>query len=115
MAVWPTELPQAQKMASQHRRNPNILRATTGAATSKTRRQFNDAAFQYSSRLVFTEAELAVFWTFFEDTIQGGALPFDWIDPRTGVTKAQIILEPPSFIEVAGGIWEGVGKFEVNI
>lgn len=33
-----------------------------------------------------TDAQLATFQAFFEDDLMDGALPFEWVYPRTGAT-----------------------------
>jgi len=51
----------------------------------------------YSVAYFFTDAELAIWRTFFKTTISDGALSFDWVNPLSGKTvDARMI----------GGAWE---------
>ena len=106
-------LPQAHKLATRITRKSAVVRTDTGAGTIRTRLRFTTSGYQYSDRLLFTTAELSIFDTFFVTTLAEGSRSFNWIDPRTGNTVEQLILEYPEFTEISIGVWEASATFEI--
>lgn len=49
----------------------------------------------YTAELILTQAQLVTFWTFFNDTLEQGALPFDWTHPRTAAVATFRFIDPP--------------------
>jgi len=87
-AVWPGGLPQIPLMDGYEEGQSNHILATQmDAGPAKYRRRYRASIRNFSLSLMLTSAQLTTFDTFFESTLEGGALPFDWVHPRTQAVK----------------------------
>ena len=87
MASWPDSLPQALQIPGYSRtRNPEALRTATDAGPAKRRRRFTAASEPHSGQVTLNKAQLTTLKDFYFDSLQGGALEFDWTDPISGTT-----------------------------
>lgn len=79
MPTWPTTLSQDLIDAELSLAAPNtVIRTETDAGPVKVRRRFTAAPKPLSGRLVLTSAQRTLLERFFEDDLQGGAVPFAW-------------------------------------
>ena len=113
LLAYPPTLPQAHKLGARITKKSAVVRTDTGAGTIRSRRRFTISGYQYSTRLVYTTAELAIFDTFFVTTLAEGSRSFNWIDPSTGNTVEQLILAYPQFTEISIGVWEASADLEI--
>jgi len=84
MAVWPVTLPTAIQFGAAIQAGENVLRTPTVPA--KMRRRFTTDILKFSGNVYMTSTQLSTFEAFFESTLAGGTLPFDWQHPLTGAT-----------------------------
>ncbi len=98
-AVWPASLP--QKFLQQGYREgfaDVLLRTRMDAGPDKVRRRFTAAPRPVRGTMAMTGAQVATLESFFDTTLQGGALPFDWTHPRTGAAVTCRFIEPPEVL-----------------
>jgi hypothetical protein len=114
MSSWPVTLPQKYDLGSYNETmKPGIIRVKTDIGPGKTRRRFTAAAQILTGSMTLTTAQLATFETFFMTTTNGGADPFDWTHPRTGVAITAQFYEAPEIQDEEGG--GGVVSFAVEV
>lgn len=51
--------------------------------------------------------------SFYESTLAGGSLSFDWLHPRTGQSKSFRFLAPPKATEAARGLYRMTLQLEM--
>lgn len=97
MPTWPSTLPQLP-LSDSYSESPQsqVLRSSMDAGPPKTRRRFTAATRAIPMSFTLTNAQVEIFETWFDADIQGGSLPFDMIQPRTGIAVTMLISgEPP--------------------
>jgi len=88
MATWPTSLPQKPLAESyQEAQESQLVRSSTETGPAKQRRRFTARVDTFSCRFLMDESQVVTFKDFFNNTLEGGALSYDWEDPRTGNTR----------------------------
>lgn len=98
-AVWP--LPSRKlHIGFQRVPLPNVVRSQFDVGPAKTRRRATARGFDIKGTITITDAELATFETWFEDTILDGSLEFDWTDPQTGDPITLAFVEPYSHVSI---------------
>ena len=85
--TWPATLP-AIELGSRETRQEVRLFTPQDQGPSKVRRQFTTSERQIDATIVCTQAQSETFWTFFDDTSQGGTLSFDYTDPHDAIVRA---------------------------
>ena len=83
MPSWPASLPQ-EVLAGGYGRAPGTLgiRSNPERGRARQRKRFSSKPHRVQVRFQMTVAQLATFETFWEDTLGGGALSFDFFDPE---------------------------------
>ena len=81
---WPTTLPQQMLIGLTRKQAPNTLQFAVSSGPAKRRRRSTMVTKTCTTDLELTGAELAILEEFFNDTLQGGSLPFTWTDFITG-------------------------------
>jgi hypothetical protein len=77
MNIWPSTLPQfALRDGYQSGTGDGRLRSDTDAGIAKVRRRFSYVPRPLSLSTLMTNDQLDTFKTFYDDTLQGGVLPF---------------------------------------
>lgn len=97
MPTWPSTLPQLP-LADGYSESPQsqVLRSSMDAGPPKTRRRFTAATRSIPMSVTLSNAQVVIFETWFDADIQGGSLPFDMAQPRTGAVVSMLIAgEPP--------------------
>ncbi|HLO39706.1 MAG TPA: hypothetical protein VK176_01685 [Phycisphaerales bacterium] len=87
--TWPPTLPDAPRLAELERRiGRKVIRTEMDRGPAKARRGFTFAPERFPIVLHMTADQVATFIDFFDNTSEGGALPFDWKHPtlRTEAT-----------------------------
>jgi len=82
--AWPSTLPQCpimQSFAEQRQRNVASFKPDVGPP--KQRRRSTAVAVQTNVAFRMTRAQLTIFDTFYETTLEDGTLPFTWNHPIT--------------------------------
>ena len=104
--TWPPTLPQAP-LVERFRAGigDTRVRSSMAQGPAKVRRTTTAGVGAYTIPLVLTAAQLLVLIDFYEDTLEGGSLPFDFSDDILG----SIELRPLPTSEGLLLDWERVG------
>jgi len=113
--VWPATLPQEPLAQGFNERAPDtVIRSAMEAGPPKVRRRFTAGIRLIDCQVRLTPAQVETLDSFFDSTIAGGALSFDWKHPRTGAAVTYRLVEPPSYTPVARGtLWQASLRLEV--
>jgi len=85
-ASWPVSLPQLVLQDGFQEQPPNtVVGWSPDSGPDKLRRRFTAGPRPLKLNLVMTWAQVETFDQWFRDTLADGALPFDWVHPRTGL------------------------------
>lgn len=97
-AVWPISLPQALLVRGLNGQpESGVVRTAMSVGPAKVRARTSTPIDTYTGELILTQAQLVTFWTFFNDTLELGALPFDWVHPRTAAAGTAFrFMAPPA-------------------
>lgn len=88
MATWPTSLPQKPLAGSyEENQETQVARTQMSIGPAKQRRRFTKTVDVFSCEFLMDESQVVTFKDFFNNTLGGGALTYDWEDPRTGTTQ----------------------------
>lgn len=88
-ALWPASLPQYVLQSGFSETEPDTLLETQmEGGPPKSRRRYTTDYRQFTVALQMDATQRATFQTFFNTTIKGGSLPFDWVDPVTQTTAS---------------------------
>lgn len=102
-AVWPLTLPQfVLRDGFQEQAQKNVIKSEMDAGPPKRRRRFTKPLRTLQVRVHLTIAQSELLDEFFQQTLQGGSLPFDWVHPRTHEPMTAFIDEPPTYTPAGG-------------
>lgn len=101
MSTWPSTLPPL-RLPVQQSSQDQTLRTSMDAGPQKVRRRFTASSRYYTIPLRLTGADRQTLDTFFNDTLKGGSLEFDMIDPTTDQTEQFRFMGPISARMVRG-------------
>lgn len=91
MAItWPGGLPQGDAAIGDNlieEGEDRVLYTKTTAGPGKLRPKYTIGPAKCSIPMVLTEAQVTTLMTFYNTTLYGGALAFDWVHPRTGLDQ----------------------------
>ena len=113
MASWPNDLPAPLVDDYNEERQNQVLRTEMDAGPPQTRRRFTASIDKFSVSWVMTESQVSTLETFFEDTIGGGALSFDWTHPRKDTTVSARFTEPYTMDYLGAGYYKVSANLEV--
>lgn len=103
-ATWPAELPQFVSEQGFSESLPNLrLESSVDTGEPKVRRRFtkNLRAVQWSIQC--DADQRAAFDTFYLDTLKGGILPFQWVNPLTqAAAEFKFRGSPPTYTAFGG-------------
>lgn len=114
--VWPPGLPQLALIDGYDETLADTLIHTQmEAGVDKVRRRFSAAAAPITLAFTMSADQTVIMETFYYDTLQGGALRFDYTHPRTGATRAWRFKEPPNMKprREGGDGWTATIKLEL--
>lgn len=96
-AVWPASLPQRlQASPGATEQPPNVVLETQmDVGPPKARRRYTAGFRIVGGTLALTHAQRATLDAFFMDTLEGGALPFDWVHPITAEPATMRFMPQP--------------------
>lgn len=102
--TWPATLPQyVQEGGYQETLQDQTVESQVEAGPAKIRRRFTKSLRRFSVSMLMTAAQATAFETFWQTTVRGGSLPFDWVHPRTRAATTFRFRNPaPSFSSVGG-------------
>lgn len=104
MPTWPGTLPQLVLTRGFSETAPwAVLRTDMDTGPAKTRRRSTAAPRPLSAQIKVTKAQVAVFDAFLETDLAGGALAFDWVEPRTQAAATLRLTAAPTYEPTAGG------------
>jgi hypothetical protein len=107
-AVWPGSLPQRVLTNGYVERAPkSVTRTQMDAGIAKTRRRFTAAPSLVDVQFRMTSAQVDTLLAFHDVTLGGGALPFDWLHPRTQVSATWRFVEEPNVSPITA-VWFAV-------
>jgi hypothetical protein len=103
-AIYPSALPQfvLQDGYSEKLNNQTVeSQMDTGAV--KVRRRFTKQIKQFTVVQQLDQSQLATFEDFWQNTLKGGSLTFDWVHPLTRTTATFRFRNPaPAYTNVGG-------------
>ena len=98
-AVWPISLPRAPRLDTLAETFPStVLRTQMDAGAAKARRRFTAGVRNFNVQFDMTRGQVGIFNDFFLNTIAGGALPYQWMNPRTGLIADYRIVGQPTAV-----------------
>lgn len=96
--VWPNTLPQSPKISGLSETPPGqILRTDQDVGPAMTRPRSTADVRVFAIELAVSRTQLDTFDSFFVTTLRGGALAFDWKNPRTGNVATFRIVGKPTY------------------
>jgi hypothetical protein len=102
--TWPTTLPQyVQEGAYSETIQDQTIESQMDSGPAKIRRRFTKSIRKFSISLMMTSAQVDTFETFWQSTVKGGSLPFDWVHPRTRASATLRFRNPAPNYTVNGG------------
>lgn len=79
MATWPATLPQALNVDGySEAQQSGVVRTAMDAGPEFVRRRFSAVSTMVSGTLLLNDTEWSALLTFFNSTLAGGSLEFDW-------------------------------------
>lgn len=104
MATWPGTIPAYILQDGFSETLPdNTIRSKMEVGPPKMRRRGTGAPRVIPSKQYMTAAQVAIFDTFYESTLYSGSLRFDWVSPRTQVSKELRFTAPPVYTPSGAG------------
>jgi hypothetical protein len=114
MATWPSDLPDAPLIQGyQETKQPAVKRTSMDSGRPKRRKRFDRSSTRFTTNFRLTAAQLATLESFFEDTLDNGALGFDWNHPRKGTQLHFYFMEPYKVTALSPDVYEVSAKLEV--
>lgn len=102
--TWPGTLPQfVFEQGYQEKLNDQTLESTVDVGPPKIRRRYTKQIRSFTVQMRFTPTQKATFEGFWQDTLLGGSLPFDWVHPLTRASTSFRFRKPaPSYTSIGG-------------
>lgn len=112
---WPAELPQLVLQDGYQETMPNTrLRTQMDQGPAKVRRRFSAGVRPFSLLLDMSSAQVAIFDTFYNTTLEGGSLSFSWKHPRTGANVTfRFGGDDPTITSAGGDRYSAAIKLEI--
>ncbi len=114
--VWPVGLPQIPLRDGYKEHEPNLIkRSPMDAGPAKQRPRFTQGIRPFILQVEMDTEQVAIFETFYADTLRDGTIPFTWKHPRTQVnTDFRFVAGQPQKIRNATARnWRVVMALEV--
>ena len=97
MPAWPASLPPLGFLGAKVKAQDAVARSPMDQGPSSRRRKFTAVTKNLSQTMLLTGAQVATLETFFNDTLRGGSLAFDWTNPLDNSASSIAFLEPPEY------------------
>jgi hypothetical protein len=104
-AIYPSSLPEfvLQDGYSEKLNSQTIETQMETGGSPKIRRRFTRKVKTFQVTILLDAAQLATFESFWESTLSGGSLPFEWVHPLTRLaTTFRFRNPPPGYTNQAG-------------
>lgn len=102
--VWPNTLPQyVERSGYAEKPGDNTIETPVDAGPAKVRRRFTADVRRFTVALKMSAAQCDTFEAFWRDDLLQGALPFDWVHPRTRAATTYLFRKPHWSLGVASG------------
>ena len=113
--TWPVGLPQLIAVDGYGETPPDTtLRTGMDAGPAKVRRRSTAGIRPLSVQLDLDAAQVETLDGFYVATLQGGALAFDWVHPRTQAIATLRFVRPPAYRpQGSDAAWRAVMQLEV--
>lgn len=83
-AAWPASLPQYVLEQGYSEQMPDqLIETPMEAGKPKVRRRYTMNNPTFTVTIAMTLGQKAIFETFFDEDLQGGSLPFTWVNPTS--------------------------------
>jgi len=105
-AIWPTTLPAfTLEDGYNETLNDQTIESQNDTGNAKIRRRYTKLIQTFDVTLQMTQAQRDTFLTFWQTTLAGGSLTFDWVHPLTrSATTFRFRKPPPAFSSVGGAL-----------
>ena len=104
MPDWPSGLPQSPLVNGFSESTPDTrLRTQMDVGADKMRRRYTGGIRRYRYTMFFTKAQVAIFETFLQTTLNGGIDIFTWKNHRTDASADLRFIEMPTYTPIGGG------------
>lgn len=101
--VWPVGLPQLVLRDGYAETEPDVIRRTEmDEGPAKQRPRFTVGIRPFLVQIEVDVDQVAIFQTFYEDTLEDGTIPFSWKHPRTQVNTDFRFVGQPQKMRVQG-------------
>ena len=113
--TWPPGLPQLVAVEGYGEAPPETaVRTTMDAGPAKVRRRTTAGIRPLSVQLDLDAAQVETLDAFYVATLEGGALAFDWVHPRTQAAASLRFVRPPAYRpQGSDAAWRTVLQLEV--
>lgn len=112
-AQWPGSLPSRPLYDGYQEVLANVvLRTQMDAGAAKVRRRFTAGVRVIRCNISLTSAQKGTLDNFFNDTLDGGSLRFDWVRVDTGATVAYRFTSPPQHVPDGPNLWRTTLQLE---
>lgn len=103
-AIYPSSLPQfVLQEGFGEKLNEQTVESQMDTGAVKVRRRFTKQIRRFNIVQQLDESQLATFEDFWQNTLQGGSLPFDWVHPLTRVSMTFRFRNPaPAYVNIGG-------------
>lgn len=101
--IWPPSLPQYVQEGGYNEKLPDQkIESTMDSGPPKNRRRFSTNWRPFAFSIKMTPEQAVVFEYFYETTLLGGTLAFDWVHPRTRVAAVMQFRKPSPSVRPEG-------------
>lgn len=116
MPSWPGTLPSYVQEGAFSELPQNVtLETEMDVGPAKIRRRFTKATRKFQCQLFMTSAQVTTFETFWETTLIGGSVTFDWVHPRTRAAATCRFRNPRYQISTTGGGGTNIVSFVLEV
>ena len=101
--TWPATIPEEVLVDGfMQQAVPATIRTKMEAGIDKLRRRYTTPILNLNVAMFLTFTQYETLETFYNTTLQGGVLSFDFTDPATATTKEYRFISPPSYTPSGG-------------
>lgn len=113
-AAWPGGLPQDVLVEGvQETFADTTIRTRVDAGPALIRRRSTAGLVHVRLQIDLSRDQAELLRAFFDQTLAGGALPFDWIHHRTLAPAVYRFRSPPSLRPLSGQLWRAALELEM--
>jgi hypothetical protein len=114
MTSWPDTLPAYPLLDGFHETVPNtVIRTDMEQGPAKVRLRTTAAIRAMSLAYLMSKTQVTALETFYLATLQGGALLFDFMHPRSNATVSCRFVKPPEYATSNGNFFKVALELEV--